>query len=162
VEEHAIAQFLPGFSIWALGYWYGVGANEVNKDFFEGQNWLFFQYAPEFLTAQVRLGYDVIYTTHKFYVKPSVYGHFFDRKLKVGVSFQYTQDYGTKTNEGSPYLNMSIEPLVQFNMTSNSYIAFAYNWERKYLSDDKGQYAAAGLEPLQHTQWINFRVGMTF
>jgi len=162
VEEHVIDQYLPGFSIWALGYWFGVGAPEVNKDFFRVENWLFFQYAPDILTAQIRVGYDVVADRQIVHVRPSLYIHLFDQVLTFGGMFHYGQDFGdTKMHPGSPYFYMAAEPLIQVNMTSNSYIAAAYNWRREYVQETK-DHIARGLTPITQTQWINVRVGMTF
>jgi hypothetical protein len=162
VEEHALEQFLPGLSIWALGYWYGIGAPEVNKDMYEVENWLFFQYAPDFLTAQIRVGYDVMANQQIVHVRPSVYGHFFDRLLTVGAMFYYGQDFGDfQMHEGSPYFKMAFEPLIQLNITPNSYVAAAYNWERKYVHETV-DHIARNLTPVTQTQWVNIRVGLTY
>jgi len=177
VEEHAIEKVLPGFNIWALGYWHGLGRSAENKylyaegndDFdprnwqYDAQNWLFIQYAPDFLTAQLRAGYDVIADRQIVHLKPSVYIHLFDKLLTFGGFFHWGQDFGDgKAYKGSPYAFMEYEPLIQFNMTPNSYIAVAYNWRKDYVSDPDGAYAAANLEPTREIQWINVRVGMSF
>jgi len=161
VEEYVLKQYIPNFSIWALGYWYGVGASEVNKDFYRVENWLFIQFAPEFLTAQIRAGYDVMAEQQVVHVRPSLYGHLFNRRLTFGGMFKYAQDFGTKRHPGSPYYYIEAEPLIQFNLTSNSYIAAAYNWRMEYVSENP-DHIARGLEPIKQTQWINVRVGMTF
>jgi len=162
VEEHVLDQFLPGFNIWALGYWFGVGAAEANKDFYRVENWLFFQYAPSFLTAQIRVGYDVVSARQIVHVRPSIYAHLFNRMLTFGGMFHYGQDFGdTKIYKGSPYYYMVAEPLVQFNMTPNSYVAVAYNWERRYIHETD-DHIKRNLVPITQTQWINIRVGMTF
>jgi len=162
VEEHVLDKYLPGFSIWALGYWYGVGAPEVSRDYYRVENWLFFQYAPEFLTAQIRLGYDVVANRQIVHVRPSLYAHLFDRLLTFGALFHYGQDFGdTKMHPGSPYLYMVAEPLIQLNMTRNSYVAAAYNWKREYVHETP-DHTARGLTPIVQTQWINVRVGMFF
>jgi len=162
VEEYALRDVIPDFSIWALGYWYGVGAPEVNKDIYNVQNWLFFQWAPSFLTAQIRVGYDVLAKNQVVHVRPGLYGHFFGRLLTVGALFSYAQDFGDfQVHEGSPFSYIILEPLAQFNMTPNSYFAVAYNWERRYVHETP-DHIAQGLEPLRQTQWVNIRVGMTF
>jgi phosphoribulokinase len=56
---------------------------------------------------------------------------------------------------------MVIEPLAQLNMTSNSYVAVAYNWRREYVHED-AEHIARNLQPITQTQWVNVRVGMTF
>jgi hypothetical protein len=162
VEEHALEQVVPGFSIWALGYWYGIGAHESNKDNYKVENWLFFQYAPDFLTAQIRVGYDVTANQQVVHVRPSVYAHLFDRLLTFGAMFHYGQDFGDfQMYEGSPYSYLVFEPLVQVNITPNSYVAAAYNWKREYVQETS-DHIDRGLQPIKQTQWVNIRVGMTF
>jgi len=76
--------------------------------------------------------------------------------------FHYGQDFGdTKMHKGSPYLYIVAEPLIQLNMTPNSYIAFAYNWRRDYVHETE-DHIKRKLVPITQTQWFNFRVGMTF
>jgi len=145
-----------------LGYWYGAGAPEESKASIKVENWLFLEYAPEFLTAQIRLGYDVDANTQIVHVRPSLYGHLFNRVLTFGAMFHYGQDFGDfQMHEGSPYLYMVIEPLIQVNITPNSYIAAAYNWRREYVHET-ADHIARKLEPVKQTQWINVRVGMKF
>jgi len=164
VEERALAEYFPDahLSVWALGYWYGVGAHESNRDNYRVENWLFFQFAPDFLTAQIRVGYDVTAKQQVIHVRPSVYAHLFERLLTVGAMYHYGNDFGDfQMYEGSPFLYMIIEPLIQFNMTPNSYLAAAYNWRREYVRETV-DHIARNLQPLKQTQWINIRVGMTF
>jgi hypothetical protein len=153
LEEHIIKQYLPGFSIWALGHLYGLSADIPDLKWF--RNWLFVEYAPDMFTAQLRLGYDYINSRSDFYLKPSFYWHFFNRLLSVGAAFEYCQDFGDgKMYEGSPYRYIMVEPKVQLNFTS-SYIAFAYNFRQEYLHPWSG--LKEGKNPLRQTQWMNLR-----
>jgi len=162
IEEHALDQLvLPGLSVWALGYWYGVGAAESNKKEYDVRNWFFLQYAHEYVTAQFRVGYDVFENTQYVRLRPNVYGHLFERKLTFGAMFQWTQDYGDKIYDGSPYYELVIEPLIQYNITPNCYVAAAYNWMKRYVRDS-GDYKKRDLEPTINNQWINLRVGIMF
>jgi len=125
------------------------------------QNWLFFQYAPDQFTAQVRVGYDYIESRSDFYIKPSFYWNFFDKLISVGASFQYCQDFGEgKIYSGSPYRYIEIEPKVQLNFTS-SYVAFAYNWKQEYINPNYPE-LKPGKEPLKQTQWMNLRFCIYF
>jgi hypothetical protein len=152
LEERAIRNSLPGFSIWALGVYEGIGAGDIMFTSFE--NWLFVEYAPEVFTAQVRLGFDVIETRKVVHVKPSFYWHFFKKLLSAGASFWYGQDFGAgKVFEGSPYLYMEVEPKIQLNFSS-SYIAFAYNFRREYILP---YLETRGADPIRQTQWMNLR-----
>ena len=162
VEEYALRNFIPDFSIWALGYWYGIGAVEANRDIYKVENWLFIQYAPAFLTAQIRVGYDALARNQVIHVRPSVYAHLFDRKLKAGAMFHYGNDLGEfQMKQDSAWLYMVIEPLIQYNMTPNSYVAVAYNWRREYVHETS-DHIDKKLQPIVQTQWVNFRVGITF
>jgi hypothetical protein len=155
VEEHLIKQYLPGFSIWALGHLFGLSSGADRKELKWYRNWLFVEYAPDVFTAQVRIGYDYIDSRSDFYVKPSFYWHFFNKLLSVGAAFEYCQDFGDgKMYEGSPYRYLMVEPKIQLNFTS-SYIAFAYNFKQEYLHTWTG--LKAGKDPLQQTQWMNLR-----
>ena len=151
-EEHMLNRVVPGFSIWALGVWEGVGADDPMFYLFE--NWLFIQYAPDLFTVQIRLGYDVIESRDIIHVKPSFFLNLFDKQINIGSSFWYGQDYGEgKMFEGSPFLYMEVEPKVQFNF-SHSYIAFVFNFRREYI---KPYPEARGADPIRQTQWMNLR-----
>jgi hypothetical protein len=159
LEERALQKFLPGFQIWAIGYWKGLSA-PAGVDILWMRNWLFLQYAPDLFTAQVRVGYDYISSRSDFYVKPSFYLNLFNKLLSVGVSFQYCQDFGDgKVYAGSPYRYIEIEPKVQINFTSSN-IAFAYNWYQEYTARWTG--LPANKEPLKQTQWMNLRFCVYF
>jgi hypothetical protein len=154
VEEHIIKNYLPGFSIWALGYYEGVGATQA--EFMLSQNWLFFEYAPEMFTAQLRFGYDVISTRSRFHAKPTFYWHFLDKLISVGASFWYGQDFGNKMYEDSPYEFIELEPKLQINFSS-SYIAFVYNFRREYMNANAAPNRTPGSDPIKQTQRMNLR-----
>jgi hypothetical protein len=154
VEERAIRKYLPGFSIWALGYFEGVGATFADARL--AQNWFFIEFDPGVFTAQLRLGYDVVYSRSRFHVKPTFYWHLFDRLITVGASFWYGQDYGEgKIYEGSPYEFIELEPKLQINFSS-SYIAFVYNWRREYVNPDQA-ISRGNSDPIMQTQRMNLR-----
>jgi len=157
VEEHVLQNYLPGLSIWALGYYVGVGAEAA--DFVTFLNWLFVQYEPDNFTAQIRFGFDVRDTRNVLHIKPSFYYKFFNNLLNVGASFWYGQDFGEgKIYEGSPYQFIELEPKIQLNFGS-SYVAFAYNWRREYVHE-MDFHIEAGVEPIRQTQWMNLRFCM--
>jgi hypothetical protein len=158
IEERVLNNILPGFQVWAMGYWFGVTSDYPEMKLF--QNWLFAQYAPDQFTAQVRLGYDYITSRSDFYVKPSFYWNFFEKLISIGASFQYCQDFGDgKLYEGSPYRYIEVEPKVQVNFTS-SYVAFVYNWRQDYMHRWTG--LKEGKDPLKQTQWMNLRFCIYF
>jgi len=151
IEERVLANYLPGFQIWALGDLYAPSTDAIKWL----RNWLFIQYAPDMFTAQIRVGYEYITSRSDFFVKPSLYWNFFNKLLSVGVAFTYCQDFGDgKLYEGSPYRYLEVEPKIQLNFTS-SYIAFAYNFKQEYLHPWQG--LTPGKDPLKQTQWMNLR-----
>jgi len=155
VEEYVLQNYLPGLSIWALGYYIGVGAEAT--DFVTFQNWLFTQYDTYNFTAQIRFGFDVRDTRNVLHLKPSFYYKFFDNLINVGASFWYGQDFGEgKIYKGSPYEYMEVEPRVQVNLSSVSYIAFAYNYRTQYRLDNP-DYQAKNMLPIHTRQWVNLR-----
>jgi len=156
VEERALQKIIPGFQIWALGFFEALYTEDKSCQLL--QNWLFFQYDPELFTAQVRFGFDVGDKRNVLHIRPSFYWKFFGNMLNVGVMFWYGQDFGEgKIYEGSPYQFMELEPKIQFNMGS-SYIAFAYNFRREYTNNPTA--IEQGLEPIRQTQWMNLRFCM--
>jgi len=155
IEERYLQTLLPGFQIWALGVYEGVGAEF--KECIKFENWLFVQYAPELFTAQVRLGYDVVETRSLLHVKPSFYLNLFDNFLNVGASFYYVNDFGAdRVNKDAPYTEILLEPLVKLNF-KNAYVAFAYRYRQTYLA--KTRWADP---PIEQFQTMNLRFGMVF
>jgi hypothetical protein len=171
VEERIINNYLPGFRIWGLGYYYGIGADELNKNEYVANNWFFIEYAPKLFTAQLRTGLDVIAKRTVFNLRPAFYLKLFDNFLNVGAQYLYAQDFGEdegdlgKVYPGSPFYYMEIEPKIQVNFSSGFYAALAYNWRKEYVRATDGHQDFEGnvvIEPTRTTQWINFRIGMYF
>jgi len=162
VEEYVLRDYLTGLSIWAMGYYYGLGADEANKNDFKTTNWLFAEYAPDMFTAQIRFGFDIIENRSVVHVKPSFYWNFFGKLITAGASFWYGQDFGEgKIYEGSPYQFIEIEPKVQINFSPNAYVAFVYNLRREYVTESQ-DHINAGIEPIKQLRWFNLRFGMFF
>jgi hypothetical protein len=154
VEEHVFKKLLPGFSMWALGYFEGVGA--TFDDAMLAQNWLFAEYNPDLFTAQLRFGYDVVTNRSRFHVKPTFYLHLFEKLITVGASFWYSQDFGDgKIYPGSPFEFIELEPKIQINFSS-SYIAFVYNWRQEYVRERTAP-NRGNADPIQQTQRMNLR-----
>lgn len=155
VEENVLANYIPNFKIWALGVYEGVGAK--NEECVHFENWLFTEYAPEWFTAQIRFGYDVVASRSILHLKPSFYLHLINRFLTLGASFLWAQDFGdSKVYPGSPYWKMEIEPKIQFNF-QNAYIAFVYIMNREYIHE-----TPLADPPINRTQTMNLRFGMWF
>jgi hypothetical protein len=155
LEEYMLKNLLPGLSVWALGYWVGVGAEAA--DFVTFQNWLFAQYEPDNFIAQIRFGFDVRDTRNVLHIRPSFYYKFLDNLLNIGASFWYGQDFGEgKMYKDSPYEYMEIEPKVQVNFSPAAYVAFAYNYRTQYKRDNP-DYQAKNMLPIHTRQWVNLR-----
>jgi len=172
VEERVLTNYLPGFKLWALGHYYGIGADELNKEEYSATNWFFIEYAPKLFTAQFRTGYEVVAYRSVLNLRPAFYFKFFDNFLNVGVQYLYAQDFGPddkgdlgKIYPGSPYYYMEIEPKVQINFSRGTYAAIAYNWRSEYVRPTDKHLDFEGnviKDPIKQTQWVNFRVGMYF
>jgi hypothetical protein len=171
-EERIIKNYLPGFKVWALGYYYGIGADEKNKDEFAADNWFFIEYSPDLFTAQMRTGLQVIAKRTVLHLRPAFTLRLFDNFLNIGVQYLFAQDFGDddkaglgKVYPGSPYYYMELEPKIQINFAPGLYAAIVYNWRKEYVSltemhkDDAGNIV---VEPTKQTQWVNFRIGMYF
>jgi len=155
IEERVIRNYLPGFSVWALGDLFAISDERIQYL----RNWLFVQYAPDLFTAQIRFGYDKISNRSEAYVKPSFYLNLLDKLISVGAALQFAQDFGDgKVNKSAPYHSLEIEPKVQINLPS-SYIAFAYNWKQEYVNPNL---VPAGKEAIKQTQWMNLRYCIYF
>jgi hypothetical protein len=175
LEERAIKNFLPGFSIWAMGWIKGIGTDKENidadVDWLASWNWLFFEYAPESFTAQIRLGYDAYNDKNVLYIKPSFYLFpmaFFkpemSKLIKVGASFEFFKDFGNVTNDDHPdafYRQIEIKPLLQVNLSPNAYVAFEYSFNREWVKWSKS-HKDDNVLPIVQEQWINIRFGLFF
>jgi hypothetical protein len=152
-EERILKNFLPGLSVWALGFIQGVGASK--EDFVEHKNWLFVQYAPENFTAQIRFGFEGSADRSEIFARPNFYYKLFNGLVEAGALFGIAQDFGNgKGYKDSPYSYLEFEPKVQINFAPGAYAAFVYNW--------KMEYAYKTPPPLRQTQWVNLRVGFYF
>jgi len=172
VEERVLTNYLPGFKLWALGHYYGIGSDELNKQEYSATNWFFIEYAPKLFTAQLRTGYEVTAYRSVFNVRPAFYFKFFDNFLNIGAQYLFAQDFGPddkgdlgKVFPGSPYYYMEVEPKLQLNFSSGAYAALVYNWRKEYVRRTPEHEDFEGnliKDPTKQTQWINFRVGMYF
>ena len=168
VEERALRNLVPGLRIWALGHLFGLSA--INKEIQQFRNWFFVEYDPPELwglntpfTATLSVGNDTAImddgSLSEFFLKPSFYWHFFNKLVSVGTVYKISFDYGDGGIEGAhPYYYMELEPKIQLNFQS-SYIAFAYQFRKKYIHDFQ---ALPGREPVIQEQWMNLRFCIYF
>ncbi|MDR3284620.1 MAG: hypothetical protein LBS97_05535 [Treponema sp.] len=148
VEERALQKVLEGFQIWANGYYDGI-QSEKGLVYY---NWLYFQYAPEVFTTQIRVGLDAAEANRQvLHIRPSFYYNLFDKLVTAGLAFSYRQDFGSKYSEGSPYQQLWIEPQIKLNL-ANTYVALVYRYSNEYTS----------LDQITETHWVNLRLVFTF
>jgi hypothetical protein len=149
VEERALQKILPGAQIWANGYFEGLDTPERGALYY---NWVYFQYAPEAFTAQVRLGLDSGTEGRTvFHVRPSFYYNLFNNLLSVGASFSFCNNMES-FNNAPPYVYWRIQPQVRMNWGS-TYIALVYQYEDAYRSTKDTNIM---------TNWINLRLVYVF
>ena len=153
VEERTIQKFLPGFQIWANGAFENIGTEEL-----VATNWLYIQYAPEWFTAQIRVGYDLFGESNIFYVRAGFYYNLFNNLLIPGIAFEYAQDSGIGRRGSDDYLRWYIEPQLKLNLGNGTYVAFVYRYQDDYERWNISQTTTVNSK----TSWINIRVVFTF
>jgi len=156
IEEYGLNMLVPGMAMWALGEFYGLGA-ENPEDMFRTRNWFIFQYEPEFLTAQLRLGVEATHSRTILFLRPNFSYRFFKGLLEPGIIFGIGWDFGEKLYPSSPFSYIEIEPKLQVNFNFsgfNSYVAFVYYYRLEY------KYTTP--PPELQTQWFNLRFGIRF
>jgi hypothetical protein len=169
-EERAIQKSLPGFQIWANGFFQGlnprrifydtVAAEDKEQDIIYSTNWLYIQYDPDHFITQLRLGYDINEARRIFTVRPSFYYKLFNNLLQLGVAFEYAADVGdVKLDPKAPYLYWYVEPQIRLNLAPNSYIALVYRYFDDYQFQDERD-----LTRRLNTRinFVNLRVLFTF
>jgi len=155
IEEYGLDSLVKGLGMWVLGEFMGLGSDP--KDMFYTRNWFIFQYEPDFLTAQLRLGVQATHTRTLLFLRPNFSYRFFKGLLEPGIIFGIGWDFGEKLYEKSPFSYIEIEPKLQVNFNFggfNSYIAFVYYYRLEY------KYAAP--PPELQTQWFNLQFGIKF
>ena len=167
LEERILKDFIPGFSVGALGHWTGLAAKEEHRAGILGAtNWLFVRYDPDLFSAQIRFGYDMAGENGIFHLRPAFYWNFLDKLIVVGTSFLYSQQFGILRDVNNnlmdvPYYYYELEPKLQVNLNSNAYVAFVYNYRMEYVHQVP-THVAKNLPPLKRSQWINLRFGLVF
>jgi hypothetical protein len=142
VEEKFLRTKVDGFSIWANGYWHGIEGEELGITNYE--NWLYVQYIPGDLDAQLRVGFNQGYKKNILTLKPVVQYNVLPF-LILGATFIYARDFGEAAID-SPYSILAIEPLVRVNF-STMYVALVYRYTNAYTAVDR----------IKATNWVNLR-----
>ena len=159
LEERIIRQYLEGFSIWANGYWKGIG-EESNISYlnssFSFKNWLYIDYSPSDFSARLSFGLDFIKGMQTFKGRAGFYYNIFPF-LSVGAAVNYWQKFGDHApDDNKPFEQWGVEPQVRVTFNSNAYIAFVYNFNQEYATEGLGD------RVLKDRHWINLRVVYTF
>jgi len=149
LEERVLKNMVDGLSIWANGWWRGIGTED--KDIILFQNWLYAQWAPSDFTAQLRLGYHHGTKLQEMHTRLSFYYNIFPW-LSAGIAATFRADFGENSVKDVPYKLWNIEPQVKATFAPNTYVAFVYQFENEPL-DPKRE---------KKTQRINLRTVFTF
>jgi len=149
LEERVLRKFVEGFSIWANGWWRGIGTED--KDIILFQNWFYVQWAPPQFTSQLRMGYHYGDKLQELHTRLSFYYNIFDW-LSAGLAATFRIDFGENSVKEVPYKLWNIEPQIRMTFAANTYIAFVYSFEYEPLSPDKDK----------QTQKINLRTVFSF
>jgi hypothetical protein len=146
IEERALKNLLPGFQIWANGYYQYINSGSAFE--LDAKNWLYFQYAPDLFTAQLRLGYESSGEEKIARVKGSFYYNILSF-LSAGAAAMYAQAYNAgEKSPNSPFSGWHIEPLVKVTL-EGAFIEAVYHYGEQ-----------PGVET--KTQWVNLRLVYTF
>jgi len=158
LEERIIRQYLPGFSIFAVGYWRGIGEDEdTPNDYstFNYRNYLYIDYSPEAFSSRLGLGLITTKGVHLFKGRASFYYNIFPI-LSAGAAFNYEQFFGEYApNDGKAFSLWGVEPQVRVSFNPNAYVAFVYFYGQQWGTEGVKQV-------LKDRQWINLRAVYTF
>ena len=167
LEERIIKKYLPGFQVFANGWVEGINGKDFDPDtgekkkapdYFQTQNWVYVQYTPDMLTAQLRFGYNYYREQSVFYVRAGFYYNLFNKLLVPGIAFEYAQDFGPNKLGSDAYLRWYIEPQIRLNFASGTYIALVY----RYQDDYHTQNSALNGQANSRINWVNLRATFTF
>jgi len=153
LEERALRKLVPGLSVWANGWWRGIGTEKEDPDLVTRiyTNWFYAQWAPDDFTAQLRLGYHAGVKYDELHTRLSFYYNIFSW-LSAGLAFNFRVDVGEASVKDVPYRLWNIEPQVKATFAPGTYVAFVYMFENEPISAVKNK----------QTHKINLRTVFTF
>ena len=159
LEERYLRTVVPGLSIWANGYWKGLGESpdaDFKDSVFSLQNFLYFDFSPSQFSSQIRLGMTFNRGLQTFIGRASFYYNIFPF-LSLGAAGNYRQEFGENSSRGDlPFMLWGVEPQLRVKFNDKAYIAFVYNYNQQYQT--KGE-----ADPvLQERHWLNLRVAYSF
>jgi hypothetical protein len=149
LEERVLRNYIDSFSIWANGWWKGIGTD--NPDTVSYLNWLYVDWSPETISTQLRLGYHTGVQRQEFHIRLSYYYNI-SSWFSAGLAGNFRIDFGDAKVKDVPYKLWNIEPQIRATFGPSTYIALVYNFENEPLSPDV----------TKRTQKINLRTVYTF
>jgi hypothetical protein len=149
LEERILRNYVEGFSIWANGWWKGIGTD--NPDTVSYLNWLYVDWSPEAFSAQLRFGYHTGVQRQEIHTRLSFYYNILPW-LSAGVAGNFRVDFGDAEIKDVAYKLWNIEPQVRMTFGPSTYIALVYSFENEPLSPDVNK----------RTQKMNLRTVYTF
>jgi len=160
VEERLLWRLVPGMSIAANGFYQGInaGGNRARSDPGYGQNWLYIDYAPEYFSTGLNIGYrdEFEYNIQKLEFRPYFYYNIISNHLIAGLMGGMEIGYnGGKSFEDTFYNFWFIEPQVKAIINNNFYIALVYRFQ-------SGAYGNEKSYKDQATNWVNLRLSFEF
>jgi hypothetical protein len=153
LEERALRNVVDGLSIWANGWWRGIGTENEDQDRVDKsyQNWLYVQLAPSAFTAQLRVGYHTGVQRQELHTRLSFYYNIFEW-LSAGASGTFRIDFGDSAVKGVSYKLWNVEPQIRATFAPNTYVALVYLYENEPISPEIDK----------KTQKLNLRTVFTF
>jgi hypothetical protein len=149
LEERVLRNMVEGLSLWANGWWKGIGTND--QDIINYQNWFYAQWAPEQFTSQLRLGYHTGIRRQEIHTRLSFYYNIFPW-LSAGTAGTFRIDFGDSAVKDVPYKLWNVEPQIRATFAPNTYVALVYLYEVEPLSPERDK----------QTQKLNLRTVFTF
>jgi len=149
LEERIIKNSVNGLSVWANGWWKGIGTNDQNIVSY--QNWLYTQYNHPDFSSQLRLGYHTGIQRQELHTRLSFYYNVLPW-LSAGFAGTFRVDFGDSKVKDVPYKLWNIEPQIKATLNPNAYIALVYLFENEPISPERDK----------TTQKINLRTVYTF
>ena len=164
LEERILKDYVDGFSIWANGWFRGLGGSMDNVFF---RNWMYVQWAPEAFIAQLRLGLDnnqrkdsstqEILKRNVFKARLSFYYNVLPI-LAIGAAGNIEEEFGDgKVIKDAPYRSIGVEPQIRLNLANGTYVAFVYSFTHEYQL-----HPVTGESTTGTMHWMNLRTVFTF
>jgi len=149
LEERALKNKVDGLSIWANGWWSGMGTEDVDIILF--RNWFYVQLAPKQFTSQLRVGYHHGNKLQELHTRLSFYYNITDQ-LSLGAAGNFRMDFGENSVKDVPYKLWNVEPQIKMIFAPGTYVSLVYQYEYEPLDPVK----------YKQTQRINLRTVFTF